>query len=113
MVCGVSVPLEYGLDRGVTDAGSSTATMALLVLRTREDRRVSGAAQSAFREPRWGVPMKAMPKVEERSAFTCSWDVSRDIRRACSTTRPPREWATKIAGRLLYRQLANKAVLDL
>jgi len=28
-------------------------------------------------------------------------------------TRPPRLWATKITGRLLYRQLVNKAVLDL
>jgi len=87
--------------------------MALLVLRTREERRVSGAAQSAFREPRWGVPTKAMAKVEERSDFTCNWEVPREIRRACSTTRPPRLWATKITGRLLYCQLVKKAVLDL
>jgi len=87
--------------------------MSLLVFRKREENCVRGRAQSAFREPRWGVPMKAMAKVEVRSDFTCNWEVPREMRRACSTTRPPRLWATKIAGRLLYRQLANKAVLDL
>jgi len=46
--------------------------------------------------------MKAIAKVEVRSDFTCSWDVPHEIRRACSTTRPPREWATKITGREVY-----------
>ena len=78
------------LDGGVTDAGSNTPTISRLVLRTREERRVRGAAQSALREPRWGVPMKAMPKVEVSSVFTYNWEVPREIRRACSTTRPPR-----------------------
>jgi hypothetical protein len=46
--------------------------------------------------------MNAIAKVLERSNFTWSCEVPREMSKACSTTRPPRLCATKMTGRSLY-----------
>src|SRR3954453_15210206 len=61
----------------------------------------SKRAHFAISEPLCGVPRKRMPKVDtytERRCSVFSFERLREYMRARFTTRPPREWHTKIIG---------------
>lgn len=83
----------------ISDPGCRTLTMSLFALRSTLPRRVRGVAQSAIVEPMCGVPMKAIAVVDVKICLRCCCAAPREMRRACSTTRPPKLCATKMRGR--------------
>lgn len=85
--------------------------MFLLVFRRTFERRVRRPAHSALLAPQCGVPKKAIAVVDSRISLRCCCAAPRAISSACSTTRPPILWATKIIGRSFCRQSVSTSCL--